>query len=99
VKGKDLNGIRENVTEGVFKMLTADYNSEAENLQSAVDILTARLPKKNVKVTGGEMFSDAALLEVEGEMFEGTNALYVIKMVKAGSRWVYEQSAPAGMLK
>jgi hypothetical protein len=99
VQAKNLNGIRENLTEDVYKMLTPDYNTEEENLESAVDILKARLPKKNVKVVGGESTSDAVLLEVEGEMFEGTNALYVIKMVKSGSHWVYEQSAPAGILR
>jgi hypothetical protein len=97
VQKKDPKGIKAGVTPRVEKMLFADYNTPEESLTSAVDILSAWLPKKNVKVTGGEMRGEAALLEVEGEIYEGRNALYIVKMVKGDSGWGLEQVAPVGM--
>jgi hypothetical protein len=94
---KDEKGIKAGVSPRVDKMLFADYNTPEENLKSAVEILTAWFPKKNVKVTGGEMRGQAALLEVEGEIYEGRNALYIAKMEKGTSGWQLEEIVPAGM--
>ncbi|MCI0415328.1 hypothetical protein L0222_21355 [bacterium] len=99
VQKKDVNGIKAGISPGVHSMLFKDYNTPEENLSSAVDILSAWLPKKNVKVAGGEVRGDAVLLEVEGEIYEGRNALYIVKMVKSDSGWGLEQVAPAGMFR
>jgi len=97
VQKKDGNGIKARISPRVEKMLFADYNTPEENLNSAVDILSAWLPKKNVKVTGGELRGEATLLEVEGEIYEGRNALYIVKMLKGDSGWRLDQVVPAGM--
>jgi hypothetical protein len=97
VQKKDEKGIKAGVSPRVDKMLFADYNTPEENLKSAVEILTAWFPKKNMKITGGEMRGEAALLEVEGEIYEGRNALYIAKMEKGTSGWQLEEIVPAGM--
>ena len=97
VQKKDEKGIKAGISPGVNQMLFKDYNSPEENLNSAVDILTAWLPKAKVKVTGGEVRGDDIVLEVEGEIYEGRNALYLVKMVKSDSGWGLEQVTPAGM--
>lgn len=97
VQKKDMNGIKAGVTPEVENLLFEDYYTPEENLKSAVDTLTAWLPKKNVKVTGGELRSNTAIVEVEGEIYEGRNALYLVKMVKTDSGWSLQQAAPAGM--
>ena len=97
VQKKDMKGIQAGVTSRVANMLFADYNSAEENLKSAVDTLTAWLPKKNVKVTGGESRGESVLLEVEGEIYEGQNAMYIVRMRKGGSGWALDEVATAGM--
>ncbi|HSE40591.1 MAG TPA: hypothetical protein VLH08_07465, partial [Acidobacteriota bacterium] len=99
VQRKNMDAIRANVTEAVFNSYNADYRSPQENLDYAVEILSARLPKKNIKITGGEMIGDRAVLEVEGERFEGMNWLFLVTMIKGASGWQYEDSLGAGLLK
>jgi hypothetical protein len=97
IQKKDMKGIQAGVTPGVANILFEDYYTAEENLKSAVDTLTAWLPKKNVKVSGGEVLGEVVLLEVEGEIYEGRNALYIVKMSKAESGWGLDEVAPAGM--
>jgi len=53
----------------------------------------------NLKVAGGQLTSETqAVLEVEGERF-GSRALSLVRMVKTGAAWQYDQSAPAGSLR
>jgi hypothetical protein len=97
VQKKNQKGIEAGVTPGVARILYEDYRTPEENLKSAVDTLTAWLPKKNVKVTGGESRGETVLLEVEGEIYEGRNALYIVKMKKEPAGWALDEVVPAGM--
>ena len=79
---------------GIKKYTPAD---KYENLDEALQTLGMFLPKK-AKITGGELRGDAAVLEVEGEIFEGTKGLVLVRMTKSGSGWVYDRSTRAGFL-
>ena len=91
-------GIKAGLSPSQLPSFDKDYNSPTENLDNAVDILHAWLPKTGLKITGGEMRGDAAILEVEGEMFPGTQALYLARMVKTGAAWQLDRATLAGML-
>jgi hypothetical protein len=95
---KNWKAMRAGVSEKTRAMLEADYRSEGENRDYALDLLGTWLPKKQMKVLGGELRGDTAVLEVEGEIFEGQKALYLVKMVKCGGGWCFDQAANAGML-
>jgi hypothetical protein len=56
------------------------------------------LPKGKMKVVGGELRGDAAILEVEGEMFPGQRALYLVRMTKSGAKWVFDRATTAGFI-
>jgi hypothetical protein len=75
-----------------------DWETEEENASSGLDILRAWLLKKP-KVTGGESFDGHVVLEVEGEMFEGMNALSLVRMVEQDGAWRYDRGMTAGMLR
>jgi hypothetical protein len=75
------------------------YNTPEENAASAVDILSARLPMTNRKVAGGKLLNPTmAVLELEGERF-GSRTLSLVRMVKTGAAWQFEESAPAGSVR
>lgn len=81
-----------------LKMFDHDYNSPAENAEGALDLLNAWVPKLKMKVAGGELRGDTAILEVEGEMFEGMRSMSLVRMVKSGPKWLFEEAVRAGML-
>ncbi|HEX3111327.1 MAG TPA: hypothetical protein VHU41_19650 [Thermoanaerobaculia bacterium] len=87
---KDWNAIQSGVTE--------DRRKSFDDLDDALSSLGIWLSKKPGKITGGELRGDTAILEMEGQIFEGQKALYLVKMVKSGPRWVFEAATPAGMI-
>ena len=62
-------------------------------------LLGAWLPLQKMKVTGGQLRGDVAMLEVEGEMFPGTLGLSIVRMVKTGASWQFDRAARAGLVK
>jgi hypothetical protein len=95
---KDWTGIKAGLSPKALPNFNHDYNTPAENTSSAVDILNAWLPVATAKITGGQLMSPTvAVLEVEGQRF-GTTWLSLVRMVKTGTVWQFEESAPAGML-
>jgi len=92
-------GIQAGLSPKTLPMYVRDYNTPAENLASAVEILGARLPLAKGKVAGGQLLNPTtALLELEGERF-GSRVLALVKMVKTGGAWQYEESVPVGTLR
>jgi hypothetical protein len=75
-----------------------EWETAEENAASGLDILKAWGLRKS-KVTGGEAFADHVVLEVEGELFEGMNALDLVRMVPVDGGWRYDGSARAGILR
>jgi hypothetical protein len=95
---KNWPGIKAGLSPKILPMYEQDYNTPAETLSSAVGILGARLPLAKAKVTGGQLLNPTtALLEMEGERF-GSRVLTLVKMVKTGTAWQYEESATVGSL-
>jgi hypothetical protein len=99
VGGKSLPPILAGLTLDRAKSYQESYRTPAENLESAKDILGARLPKKP-KITGGETLADDhVVLEVEGEPFANSKMLYLVEMRLVDGRWRYDDSSTIGMLR
>ncbi|MEP7118723.1 MAG: hypothetical protein ABI880_14135 [Acidobacteriota bacterium] len=99
VSGGNLANIVALLTPNEAKGYQESYNSSAENLRSAKDVLGVRLPKQP-KITGGELLApDHAVLEVEGMPFPESRTLYLVEMRLNGGRWQYDNSVPAGRLR
>lgn len=90
--------IKAGLAPDTLKQLEEDYRSPKENLDYAVDVLRAWLPKKALVVTGGTLRGEVAVLDVEGQMFEGRRGLYVARMVRTGATWQLDRSVAAGMI-
>ncbi len=98
VSGKTLAPILAGLTPAQAKSYQESYNTPAENLKSAKEILGFRLPKKP-KITGGEIIADDyVVLEVEGVPFGTSRMLYLIEMRLVDKTWRYDASSSVGML-
>lgn len=75
-----------------------EWETAEENASSGLDILRAWGLRKS-RVTGGEAFDDHVVLEVEGELFEGMDALDLVRMVAVDGGWRYDGAARAGILR
>jgi hypothetical protein len=95
---KSWEGISKNVTAKHLESFNESDRTPKENLDDALQTLGFWLPKKPGKITGGELHGDSAVLKVEGELFEGQNALFLVRMVKEGPRWVFDRATKAGMI-
>jgi hypothetical protein len=99
ISKKNWPGMKAGMSPKTLPGFDKDYNTPAENASSAVDIFTAWFPTAKAKVAGGFLVSDTvAVLELEGERF-GRQMLTLVKMVKTGAAWQFEESVPAGMLR
>ena len=99
VGGKDLSKIVALLAPGQAKSYQETWRTPAENLASAKDILSVRLPKQP-KITGGELWAeDHAVLEVEGTPFPDSKTLYLVEMQRIDGHWKYANSVPAGSLR
>jgi hypothetical protein len=95
---KNWAGIKANVTAKTLESFYESDRTEKENLADAIQTLGFHLPKKPGKITGGELRGDVAILNLEGELFEGQNALFLVRMVKDGSKWVFDRATNAGLI-
>ena len=92
IAGKSWEGISRNITAKHLESFNESDRTPKENLDDALQTLGFWLPKKPGKITGGESHGDSAVLNVEGEIFEGQNALFLVRMVKEGPRWVFDRA-------
>lgn len=79
--------------------ITPERAESFSDVDDAVSTFGFWLPKKPGKVTGGDLRGDSAILELEGEIFEGTQGLFLVKMVKSGGKWVFDRATRAGFIK
>ena len=98
VAKKNWPDIRAASSPAALKMFESSYNTPAENAETAADLLRGWLPAKKLKVAGGQLRGDVAILDVEGEIFEGQLGLSRVQMVKTGAVWQFERAVRAGML-
>ena len=87
------------LSPAALEMFDKSYNSPAENAASLSDILEAWLPREKLSIAGGEQRGDVADLEVAGEMFPGTPALYLARMRQSGGVWQFEAGSLVGMAR
>lgn len=99
VAGKDWAGIKAGVAPDRMSSFEHDYNSPEENLKEAVEMLGDFWLPKHPRVTGGELRGDAAILEVEGELYPGAKWLFLVQMDKGTAGWQFSQKVPAGRLE
>jgi hypothetical protein len=95
---KSWEGIKSTVSAKNAESFDESYRTPKENLDDAIQTLGFWLPKKGGKITGGELRGDSAILNLEGELFENQNALFLVRMVKENSRWVFDRATKAGMI-
>jgi hypothetical protein len=99
VKAKNWTGIKAGLSPKALPMYDKSYNTPQENADSAADIFSARLPMDKLAVTRGQLINPTtAVLEAEGERF-GSRNLSLVKMVKTGAVWQFEESAPLGTVR
>jgi hypothetical protein len=82
-----------------LKMFDKSYNTPAENAETAADLLKAWIPTQKMKVTGGQLRGNVAILDVEGELFAGQLGLSLVQMVKTGAVWQFDRASRAGMVR
>jgi len=95
---KDWQGIKAGLTPARVASFERTYNTPQENLDGAVETLRAWLPKKGMKVTGGEVRGEVAIVVIEGEMFPGSAALYLASLARTGTVWQLDAATLVGML-
>lgn len=98
-KKKNWAAIRAGSSPAALTMFEKSYNSEAENAAGAADLLQSWLPADKMKITGGQLRGDTAILEVEGDIFPDTPGLSLARMVKTGTVWQFDRAVRAGMVQ
>ena len=98
VARKNWDGIIRNVSEHHVRDFSDPDETAQERLDGAVQSLGLWLPRRAAVVTGGEVRGDSAVLDVEGEISADTRLLFLVRMVKSGTRWVFDRAAKAGFV-
>jgi hypothetical protein len=78
--------------------VTAQRAESFSDVDDAVQTFAMWLPKKPGKITGGVLRGDSAILDLEGEIFEGQAGLFLVRMVKSGDKWVFDRATRAGFI-
>lgn len=99
VKTQQWPAIKAALAPSALATFDKSYNSPEENASSIADILQAWLPKGGLTITGGELRGDTADLDVEGEMFPGTSALYLARLRQVDGTWLFDSAGMVGMLR
>jgi hypothetical protein len=94
----DWPALKAALSPSMAKMFVKDYNSDTENLTDTLQTLDFWLPAKGVAVTGGQLFANAAVLDVEGTLASGVRVLTLVRMLKDPSGWLFDRAVIAGML-
>jgi hypothetical protein len=96
---KNWAAIKAGASPDALKIFDKSYNTPAENADTAADLLKAWIPTQKLKITGGQLRGNVAVLDVEGELFPGQLGLSLVQMVRAGTAWQFDRAARAGMVK
>ena len=96
---KNWAAIKAGSSPDALKTFDKSYNSPAENADSAADLLKAWIPLQKMTITGGQLRGNVAILDVEGELFQGQLGLSLVQMVKTGAVCQFDRAARAGMVR
>lgn len=98
MRANDWKVLRTRVNAKELQSLVDPNASDEENFKSVHSSISMRLPRGKAKVIGGEQMNDSAVIELQGEMTEGIEALYLVRMVKEANGWCFDRSSVVGML-
>jgi hypothetical protein len=99
---KSWTAIKSVSSPDALKTFDKSYNTPAENASDVLDLLKAWLPLEKMKITGGQLRGDVAILDVEGQMFPGQASMIgvsIVRMVKSGTVWQFDKATRVGMVK
>jgi hypothetical protein len=95
---KDWPLLKAALSPAMTEMFVKSYNNDKENLTDMLDTLDFWLPAKDVKITGGKLSGDTAVLDVEGVLASGVKALTLVRLIRGPSGWLFDRATMAGML-
>jgi hypothetical protein len=95
---RDWPSLKSALSPAMTEMFVKSYNDDKENLTDMLDTLNFWLPAKDVKITGGKLSGDTAILDVEGVLTSGVKALTLVRLIKGPARWLFDRATMAGML-
>ena len=95
---KDWPALKAAMSPSMTERSIKSYNDDKENLTDFLDTLNFWMPAKDVKITGGALMGETAVLDVEGTMASGIKALSLVRLIKTASGWVFDDAVMAGML-
>jgi hypothetical protein len=96
---KDWFAIRAGSGPSALAMFDRSYNTPQENAEEAAELLTAWIPVRAMHITGGQQRGDLAVLDVEGEIYEGQRGLSLVQMIRIAGVWQFDRAARAGMIR
>jgi hypothetical protein len=97
VTRKDWPAVRALLSQRTLAVLAGGDSSGEQGKDYALEALGIWLPSKRMKVTGGELRGDQAILDVEGESAAGARGLYLVRMVREADDWRFDEAALAGL--
>ena len=95
---KDWPSLKAALSPAASERFVKSYNDDKENLADMLGTLNFWLPAKDVRITGGTLTGDVAVLDVEGVLASGVKALTLVRLIKRPSGWLFDSAAMAGML-
>jgi hypothetical protein len=78
--------------------VTARHAEMFSDVNDAIESLNIFLPKPPMKIRGGELRGDMAILQIESELFPGQKGLTLVQMMKSGTKWQFERATRAGLI-
>jgi hypothetical protein len=95
---KDWPSLKAALSPSATERFVRSYNDDKENLSDLLGTLDFWLPAKDVKITGGTLAGETAVLDVEGVLASGVKALTLVRLIKRPSGWLFDSAAMAGIL-
>ncbi len=95
---KNWPAIKATLSPAAVEDFERSYNTPAENAAGVAQLAELWFPKDKLKITGGQLRGEKAVLEVEGETFPGMNSMTFVEMVKTGTAWKFERAIRFGIV-
>jgi hypothetical protein len=99
VQRKNWTAIKAGSSSRALGIFDHDYNTPEENASNVADLINAWIGSTKLKVTGGILTGDVAVLDVEGELFPGQLGLSRVEMVRTPAGWKFNQAARSGLVR
>lgn len=97
IQKKNWKGVKAGVTAKNLESMDPEATDE-QNFDSVIGIFARLLPQGKAKFLSGEQRGDIADLLISGEMGEGVEAYYAVRMIKEADGWKFERSTIAGFV-